>query len=257
VIVGAIVDPRSPRTSLLYVLRVWAWETWTSLRAFSWRQPFAAGFPELAVTRDPDRPAVLLIHGYVCNRAAWARLLASNELAGCNVATVNLEPAFASIDAYADVVHGAVETLRAASGAAQVTLVCHSMGGLAARAYLRKYGDGAVIKIVTICTPHHGTVFGLLGHGRNAREMARGSAFLRDLAASESAALRSKFVCIASRDDNLIVPRSSPILPGAKAVWLEGTGHLAMIEDPRVWAVVRQEVFERTAAEKPAPALTA
>jgi hypothetical protein len=96
-------------------------------------------------------------------------------------------------------------------------------------------------------------VFGSLGHSRNGRQMAPRSAFLRELAASESAALRRKFVCIATRDDNLIVPRSSQLLPDAKHVSLEGTGHLAMIEDPRAWAVVRQELFEPRAMQAIAP----
>jgi pimeloyl-ACP methyl ester carboxylesterase len=257
VIVGAIVDPRAPRTSLVHVLRVWLGETGVSLRAFAWRQPFFAGFAEPPITRDPQRPAVLLIHGYVCNRAVWKALLESGLLSGCNVATVNLEPVFGRIDAYAGVVHAAVERLRGASGAQQVTLVCHSMGGLAARVYLRDYGDAAVTKIVTIATPHLGTVFGILGQGHNAKQMAHRADFLQKLAAGESADLRRKFVCVASRDDNLIVPRSSPLLPDARHVLLEGVGHLALIEDPRVWQIVADEVRAAQRAESGAVARAA
>jgi pimeloyl-ACP methyl ester carboxylesterase len=249
VTVGAIVDPRVPRSLPTYVLRVWLGETWVSLRAFCWRQPFRANFPEPAITHGPQRPAVLLIHGYVCNRAAWLPLLRSGQLSGCNVATVNLEPVFGPMEAYADEVHAAVERLRYASGAAQVTLVCHSMGGLAARVYLRKYGDAAVARVITLCTPHHGTVFGALGHGANARQMAHRSAFIEALASGESVAARAKFLCVATRDDNLIVPRSSPLLPNAQHVFLEGRGHLATIEDPRAWAIIRQTLH--------APAMTA
>jgi len=92
--VGAIVDPRRPRSSIADVLGVWLGETRCSLRVFGWRQPFAAGFAEPALVHDPQRPALLLIAGYVCNRAVWKPLLDSGQLAGCNVATVNIEPVF-------------------------------------------------------------------------------------------------------------------------------------------------------------------
>ncbi|GAB4476606.1 MAG: alpha/beta fold hydrolase [Burkholderiaceae bacterium] len=235
---AAWVDPRRPRAAVSHVLRVWLRETSASLRAFAWRMPFLAGFSELPIERDPARPAVLLVHGYLCNRAVWKPWLEGGALAGCNVATVDLAPPFADIDGYADLVHAAVERLRAASGAQRVVVIAHSMGGLALRGYLRRYGHTALARAITIASPHAGTLLARFGHGRNARQMRPGSAFLRELAAVENAAVRAKFVCIATRDDNLIVPRTSPLLDGSAQHVLDGVGHLAMIEDRRVWAIV-------------------
>jgi pimeloyl-ACP methyl ester carboxylesterase len=236
--VGAIIDPPSPRRGPLRVMRLWLSETWTWLVLFGWRQPYRAGFAEPAIATDPERPAVLLVHGYMCNRAVWKPLLASGVLRDANVATVNLEPIFGDIEAYAEVIAAAVQRLRDQSGARRVTLVCHSMGGLAARCYLRRFGSDEVERAITLCTPHHGTVFGHIGIGRNARQMATGSRFLQQLGASESPELRARFECVASADDNLIVPRSSPLLPGARQHVLAGAGHLAMLDDERVWALV-------------------
>lgn len=241
IVVGALVDPRVPRTSLAHVLRVWCDESLASIRVFLWRIPFRSGV-DVPPVRDPQRPAVLLIHGYVCNRAVWQPLLGAGLLRDCNVATVNLEPVFTDIDRYADCVHAALTRLLDASGAAQAILVCHSMGGLAARVYLRRFGDARVARVITLATPHQGTVFGRLGFGRNARQMAAGSGFLAQLAASEDEARRGKFVCIASRDDNLIVPRSSPLLSGAAERAVEGVGHLALVEDERAWRIVAAEI---------------
>ena len=240
--VGALVDPRRPRSSLANVLRVWLGETACSLRVFGWRQPFASGFAEPPLVRDPQRPALLLVAGYVCNRAVWKPLLDSGRLAGCNLATVNLTPVFGSIDGYAGQIDAAVDRLRAASGAARVTLVCHSMGGLAARAYLRRHRAAAIERVITLASPHQGTIFGVLGHGANARQMARGSAYLAALASAESAELRRHFVCIATADDNLVVPRSSPLLPDAEHHVIDGVGHLALLEDPRAWRRVAAAV---------------
>jgi predicted alpha/beta hydrolase family esterase len=239
--VAAAADPRSPRQSLPRVLRMWLQEASVSLRLFMWRQPWRSGFPEPPLTREPQRPALLLIAGFMCNRAAWKPLLDSGLLRDFNVATANLEPIFGDIDAYAEVVHRAVEKLRAATGAARVVLVGHSMGGLAARVYLRKHGDAHVARIVTLASPHHGTIFGRLGHSRNARQMARGSRFIQQVAAHDRGRW-TRFTTVTTRDDNLVVPRSSPLLPGAKQVEIDGVGHLALIEDPRVWRIIAEEV---------------
>lgn len=240
--VGAIVDRRTPPLSLRQILAVWWSETWISTRMFSFAQPFAAQFPEPVLARDPQRPAALLVHGYLCNRAVWRPLLDSGTLSGCNVATVNLEPILGSIDRYADVIQAAVERLRAATGADQVALVGHSMGGLAIRAYLRKFGDASVQKAITLATPHQGTVFGSLGAGANAKQMAPNARYLQELGTAVTPAHLAKFVCIATRDDNLIVPRTSPLLPGARHHVLDRVGHLALIADPRAWSIVREEL---------------
>jgi pimeloyl-ACP methyl ester carboxylesterase len=229
------VDPGTPRAPLARLTRAWAGETWCHLRVFAWRQPLAAGFPEPPLARDPQRPALLLLAGYVCNRAVWRPLLAGGRLGHCNVATVDLLPVFGPIDHYVETVDAAIERLRAATGAARVTLVCHSMGGIAARAYLRRHGDSAIERVITLGSPHHGTIFGALGFGANARQMARGSAYLAQLAAGESASLRRRFVCIATADDSLIVPRASALLPEAEQHLIDGVGHLALVEDKRAW----------------------
>lgn len=244
--VAATVDPRSPRRSPLLVLRMWLREASVSLRLFMWRQPWRAGFPEPSLARDPQRPALLLISGFMCNRAAWRPLLDSGALRDFNVATVNLEPIFGDIDAYAEVVHRAVEKLRAATGAPRVVLVGHSMGGLAARVYLRKHGDAHVARIVTLASPHHGTIFGRLGHSRNARQMAKASPFIERLRHDDRGRW-ARFTTVATRDDNLLVPRASPLLPGARQIELDGVGHLALIEDRRAWRVIAEEARAATA----------
>lgn len=240
--IAAAVDPRRPRAPVVHVLAVWLRETSASLRAFAWRMPFFAAFPEPPIVRDAERPAVLLVHGYLCNRAVWKPWLDAGGLAGCNVATVDLAPPFGDLDGYADLVHAAVGRLCAASGAQRVVVVAHSMGGLALRCYLRRYGDGAIARAITIASPHHGTLLARFGHGRNARQMRPASPFLHELAASEAAGCRAKFVCIATQDDNLIVPRTSPLLEGARHHMVDGVGHLATIEDRRVWSIVEREI---------------
>lgn len=241
--VGALVDRRPvARIGFLELVAVWWDETWRSWKVFSVDQAWRADFPERPLVRDPARPAVLLVHGYMCNRGTWRHWLLHGAVpAHWNVATVDLEPVFAPVERYAEAIHGAVERLRSATGAERVTLVCHSMGGLAARIYLRRYGHHAVQRVVTIDTPHHGTLFAALGHGPNASQMRNACGFVRELAREDEAV---EFVCFASQHDNLIVPRNNQILGCAEAVWFEKIGHLAMTASDEVLRKV-VEVVER------------
>jgi triacylglycerol esterase/lipase EstA (alpha/beta hydrolase family) len=134
--------------------------------------------------------------------------------------------------------------LRAGAGVERITLVCHSMGGLAARAYLREHGHHAVARVVTIDSPHHGTLFARLGRGENTRQMELACDYLRKLAASDEPV---EFICFASQHDNMIVPRDNQILACAEAVWFERIGHLSM-------TVKRQVVTKLIeVAERPLP----
>ena len=247
-VTGALIDRRPvARIGVLELVAVWWGETWRSFKVFNIDQAWRADFPERPLVRDPSRPAVLLIHGYMCNRATWRHWLLDGIPSHWNVATVNLEPVFAPVNRYAEVVHAAVEDLRAATGAERITLVCHSMGGLAARSYLRRHGHHAVQRVVTIDTPHHGTVFATLGHGPNARQMRNACEFVRQLAQDDEPV---EFVCFASQHDNLIVPRDNQVLAGAEAVWFEKTGHLAMTASD----AVLKKVIEVVERPEPRPA---
>lgn len=65
-----------------------------------------------------------------------------------------------SINAWRDELDAAITYVRAQTGADRVILVGYSMGGLAARAYLTKrYTDHHVKRLITIGTPHLGSVY--------------------------------------------------------------------------------------------------
>lgn len=233
-ITGALIDRRPvARLGVIDALRLWLIESWRSFVVFNIDQPWRANFAERPILNDAARPAVLLVHGYMCNRASWRHWIREGLPANWNVATISLEPVYAPVEEYAESLHRAVEQLRADSGAERVTLVCHSMGGLAARAFLRAKGHDAVARVITIGTPHHGTVFARFAHGANTRQMRRTSDYVRLLAESEELV---EFICFASQHDNLVVPRDSQVLLGAEAVWFEKIGHLAMTASDEVLA---------------------
>lgn len=224
--------------------RAWLFEIVDSMRTFSYAQPllgareFQTVAHESLETDIPERLPVLLIHGYFCNRAVWRPMARRLSARGHAVDAVDLEPPFASIDTYAPRIAAAVDALRARTGANRVALVCHSMGGLAARAFLRRFGDASVACVVTLGTPHRGTVHASLGQGANARQMRRDSPWLQALAATEPADRLARFTVVISWQDNIVAPQGLQTLPGARTVALSGIGHITLAYDRRVAAAV-------------------
>ena len=204
-----------------------------------------------------DRPGtragavpVLLIHGYINNAGALWRLWRALVGKGFGIYTLNLEPVYAGLDRYVPAIAARIGTIRALTGAAKVTLVCHSMGGLAARAYLdwcaAQNIDPGIAKVVTLGSPHHGTVLARAEWSENGRQMAPGSAWLARLAAQEAARQPQvwpcPFVSIYSIDDNVVVPQRSARLEGARNIELEGIGHISLPLAQRVIDLVLSEV---------------
>lgn len=173
------------------------------------------------------RLPLLLIHGYQCNRGFWLWHRRSLERAGWRVATISLAPVFNDIDGYAEQLSRRIDEVCAAAGTERLFLVCHSMGGLAARAYLRRFGNARVAKLVTIGSPHHGSQLARIGPGENGRQMIPGNAWLAGLNAPGAIPL-PETVSIYSCQDNYVMPQDSSVLEGAKSLPLAGIGHLEM-----------------------------
>lgn len=186
------------------------------------------------------RPPLLLVHGFRCNRGVWFWLRERLESMGWVVATINLEPPGAGIDAYAPVIARRIDEVLAATGADQLILVAHSMGGLAARAYLRRDGNARVAGLVTLGSPHLGSRLAALAWGSDGRQMRVGNTWLQALAAPGAAPLPVRCVSIYSRHDNQVMPRECAMLPGAENIEVDGLGHLGMLFSPSMLVALRQ-----------------
>jgi pimeloyl-ACP methyl ester carboxylesterase len=235
--------PLSPRA----FARMLAREFQATMLYSSWYMPRASAGSELFA--DSVAPPVLLLHGYFCNSGYWAHLAPQLSAARISYASLDLEPLLGGIDDYVPMIASAIRTLGQDSGAARVVIVGHSMGGLAARAYLRAHGAARVARVVTLGTPHHGTGLAQFGPGLNARQMRRtrghrasASTWLQTLAASETAATRSLFTSIYTQHDNIVSPASSSVLADAVNVAFSGVGHVALARDAAVLARVIAEV---------------
>lgn len=227
-------DPAIPRPSTAQLLRAWGSEVHNLARVFYWRLPLRWRTPEDHL--DPacaGRPGVVLVHGFVCNRGFWAPWMRRLRALGHPFVAVNLEPVFGTIDDYVPIVEAAVQRVTACSGMPPV-LICHSMGGLAARAWLRARSDGSrrVSQVITIGSPHQGTWLGRFSHTPNGRQMRRGSAWLEQLARDEAGRVAPPFTCWFSNCDNIVFPVASARMHGADNRLLAGRAHVALAFDP-------------------------
>jgi triacylglycerol esterase/lipase EstA (alpha/beta hydrolase family) len=226
-------------------LRLFAEEFKASMLASSWFM--ARGGAATRIYPDSSSLPVLLLHGYGANSGYWAHLAPLLDAARISHATVDLEPVTGDIDGYVPLVEQAAQALCAAAGRAQVVVVAHSMGGLVARAWLRRHGSARAARVVSLGTPHHGTSLARLGLGANAAQM-RGagpgaeSAWLRELGESESPAVRALITSIYTHHDNIVAPQTSSFLPGARNIEFGGIGHVALGSNARVLALVMREI---------------
>lgn len=219
-----------------------------------WRTLLLDNFAYLPFERWAMRPdpvpapggamPILVAHGYMTNRGYFRPLVRGLEAAGIGPIFVpNFRAVFSNIETYADELERQIERLATRSGHGRVILVCHSMGGLAAREYIRRRGGGRIARLVTIASPHHGTVVAYLGVGKNGTQMRRGSDFLAALEESErrhppGIGATSVYSC----HDNLVVPQDTSRLPWARNVALPGLGHIDIIGSKQLLDVLLAEL---------------
>jgi pimeloyl-ACP methyl ester carboxylesterase len=210
---------------------------------------FTLLIPLQALMRMRDRPIgaaqtklpVLLVHGYLLTSASWWALQRWLIRRGHPVYTVDLD-AFCDIDAYAPVLHDRVEAVCAASASPCLLPMGHSMGGLAARAYLRRYGAARIARLVTLGSPHHGSMLACLAPGSNGHAMRPGSAWLKRLAQDEAGGWALPVVSIYSCHDNFVTPQDSSRLEGAVNIAIGGIGHLTLPFSRRVRDVLARAI---------------
>lgn len=243
---GALRQPLSQGRKVpgLQLLARVAQEFWCSMRC--WYQLFPFARPFRKHYRGDSLPPVLMLHGYVANSGFWqpfATLLAREQIAH---AAIDLEPVLGGIDDYAALINAEVDALLRLTGASQIILVGHSMGGLAARAWIRHYGRARVARVITLGTPHFGSTLARYGMGLNANQMLNSadqpSAWLANLAASESEELRSRYLSISTRHDNIVAPQSSSLMPGATNIVVDLVGHVALGFDREILQLTLEHI---------------
>ncbi len=178
---------------------------------------------------------VLFIHGYLSHRLMWSWLihhLRKQPDIG-PLYTLNLWPPLSSIRNAAQSLEQKVYQIRNETGATQVILVGHSIGGLVASTLAESILEPkSIAKIITLGTPFEGTDLAALGIGNNAVDLLRDSAFLKELS-ERLASTTTPYYCIASRFDQVVIPWTSALhpngLPEKQMLIVEDQGHFGLL----------------------------
>ena len=88
--------------------------------------------------------------------------------------------------------------------------------------------------IITIGTPHHGSVLACTFPGRCLAQMRPGNAWLAELNRDEAAPYPVPITSIWSRHDSMVAPQASSELACAQNVAVVGIGHNALLNAPEV-----------------------
>jgi triacylglycerol esterase/lipase EstA (alpha/beta hydrolase family) len=197
-----------------------------------------AGFLPLPGARTRGPRPIILLHGYAMNRANFVPLAYRLARAGLGPIYGFEYWTLGRIAAGARQLGWFVDEVRERTGAGEVDIVGHSMGGVVARYYVTfAGGDGVVRNLITLGSPHGGTDVSGMGVGHPTRELVLGSKLVTRLTAAP-APRHTRTCVIWSRADALVPGARQPPLPGAETILYDDIGHVAMLGSRRVAAAV-------------------
>jgi triacylglycerol esterase/lipase EstA (alpha/beta hydrolase family) len=179
------------------------------------------------------RVPVVLVHGLIDNHSVFAVMRRSLRRRGfTSVCSWNYSPLLADVSRGAADLGRHLQRICEQTGYERVHVVGHSLGGLLARYHVqRQGGDQHVESLVTLGTPHQGSVLAHLLPTPLVRQLRPGSAVLQELA-EPAPGLRTSMTAIYSDLDQVVVPTSAgrcdhPDLR-ARNVLVRGVGHMSL-----------------------------
>ena len=204
------------------------------------------------------RIPVLLVHGLIDNRSIFTVMRRSLRRRGfAHVCSWNYSPLLTDVARGARDLGEHIERICQQTGHDRVHVVGHSLGGLIARYYVQRLGgDQRVDSLVTLGTPHSGSVLAHVLPTPLIRQLRPGSPVLRELD-EPAPGCRTPVTAIYSDLDQVIRPTTSgrcdhPDL-ATRNVLVRGVGHMSL---PIHRAVV-DEVAATPAGLRTAPQLGA
>jgi pimeloyl-ACP methyl ester carboxylesterase len=208
---------------------------WGVALALSAARP--AGFLPLPGHAEGPRP-VIVVHGYAMNRANFLPLAVRLRRAGLGPVLGFEYWTLGKTASAARRLADYVEEVRAATGAEQVDVIGHSMGGVVGRYFVQLGGgDGVVRNLVTLGSPHAGTDVSAIGIGRPTKELFFGSTLLERLRTAPRPAC-TRMTVIWSRADALVPGARQARIHGAEEIVYDDLGHLSLLASRRVAAEV-------------------
>lgn len=182
---------------------------------------------------EAARTPILFVHGIIDNHSVFAPLRHALHRRGfAHTRAFSYPPLPNDLREPAAELADVIEQLCTEAGFDRIHVVGHSMGGLIARYAVQRLGmDGRVHTLVTLGTPHQGTVPARLVPHPLLRQLRPGSPILAELA-EPAPGCRTRFVSVWSDFDAIVHPSDSAELHHrdltVRNVRVSGVGHLSL-----------------------------
>lgn len=202
-------------------------------------------FTGTAATASAADP-ILFVHGWSSSGSVWNTMIGRFQADGFtrlynwnyNTAQSNATTAYQLRDR--------VNSIRAATGAAKVDIITHSMGGLSSRYYAKFLGGTTSIdEWVSLGGPNHGTNLAAICWivQTSCVEMTAGSSFLANLNYGDETPGAVRYGTWWSPCDEVINPDTSTILSGAYNTQTSCMLHSGYLTSSTVYGQVRNFVW--------------
>lgn len=202
----------------------------------------ALALPAVAQARDP----ILFVHGWNSSASTWNTVVGRFAADGWTSAELNTWSynTAQSNATTAQQLASKVNSVLAATGAARLDLISHSMGGLSTRYYVKNLGGGPKVdEFVSLAGPNHGTsTANLCFWNTSCFEMRPGSSFLNALNSGDETPSTPRYGTWWSPCDEVINPDTSTILSGATNTQTSCLSHSGVKDSAAVYAQVREFV---------------
>jgi triacylglycerol lipase len=204
-----------------------------------WLVPAAAAPAQTA--HDP----ILFVHGWNSSGSVWSTMISRFQADGWTSAELNnwSYDTAQSNATTAGQVRDKVNQILAATGAAKVDVISHSMGGLSTRYYAKNLGgDAKIDEWVSLGGPNHGTDTAYFCFDTSCGEMRPGSSFLASLNSGDETPGAPNYGTWWSPCDEVINPDSSVPLSGARNTQTACMSHSQLYGNATVYGQVRDFV---------------
>jgi triacylglycerol lipase len=198
--------------------------------------------PALPAAAAPSTP-VVFVHGFTGSASNWTTAMSVFRSGGYSSSQL-----FAyEYNSYGDNVTNArglatyVANVRSRTGAAQVDIVNHSMGGLVSLWYVKQLGGAQYVRhLASIAGANHGTTYaGACLIYTTCQQMYPGSSFINTLSSGDETPGSTRYGTWYSPCDGIIIPYTSTVLSGATNNYVACQTHIGYLTDTSVLTQVR------------------
>jgi triacylglycerol lipase len=199
----------------------------------------------MAAGPDASKNPVVLIHGIDDTCIIFTMLTSYLTRLGWSVYSLDLLPSNGDVglDRLAQQVQQFVEATFPPEQ--PIDLLGFSMGGIVSRYYVQRLGGiDRVQRLVTVASPHHGTITAYLRPNLGGNQMQPNSALLWDLNQDAAMLEQINFTSIWTPLDLMIVPARSSEMPVGRNCVVKVANHAWMVTDSRSLTAIADALAE-------------